>query len=512
MKALGPALAWLALVAPMAAQEAPCLLDRTPAQLVDALVGMGPPEQYYGPADHLRQAVLAERIAPGASATILDLGIAMAGNDSRLTALRPIVTLLAHRQWDAAIAAVRGIDDDNVMRAGKRLLPLAVELSGDYARLDDLYPFGPDTYTRNLNMSDAWRTALEAGRPAQAVDLFAAHKFGHHTATGYDDLMRELVARGAGDEAARLTGIVEEGLAAYDAEGGLGLCLERNDLETCKVRIAARPDMARLDQFDSGRYADCFLLHRDKGRSSACLSELRAEADAAGFEIDPGLPPTDGITGPVRLNLWGWQAMMGDPQPDAIPDAVFRESGHEVVTLHGRMIAALAFAARDEDLGRYLDRMASPEAFASPSMLDRLTGAPGPDLGRSIDWSYMALAAHHGDVGTLERVARQAEAGPDAQKAALFELDRLYRLRGDAEGALAVAVLLDTPADRLLARSQQARAAGHEALADALMAQVRAQVCDGPAPSGEVRRHLIERLLMAAAVASGGAPGTLFRH
>ncbi len=172
------------------------------------------------------------------------------------------------------------------MWAANELLPLTVQLSGEYERLAEIYPLGKDTYTQNLNLSPAINTAISAGQWNLAVDVFASHNFGYHTAMRYSAAMDKLLDEAANDQARRLTDLVERGLAAYQAEGGLSRCLELKSLEQCQERIAGGPDMARLESFDKGGYANCFILNREKDAAATCLDGIRQRADAEGFD-DP---------------------------------------------------------------------------------------------------------------------------------------------------------------------------------------------------------------------------------
>lgn len=505
--------ATLASLAVSAEADSACLMDASAETLVQDLLALPKPERYYSAAEVLRDAVLAEQMQAGSAAKMLDLPIAMASEGETLEAVLPMVLSLAEHDWDGATRQVGGVESHGVMLAAKRLLPLTVQLSGQYQRLGALYPFGKDTYTQNLNMSDAVTTAIEAEHLDLAVSIFASHNFGYHTAMRYDDTMRLLLDVGATEQAQRLTEVVNTGLKDYEAEGGLSLCLERSSLEECQKDIAKRPDMARLESFDQGAFVDCFTLSREKDVIAACLNGIRTRADAEDFDLDADEPVTDGLSGPVYVKLWTYAAAMGNLQPDDVPDAVFRESDFDIMRMHGQVLAALLIQGDDAGVESYLQRILSPDRQHTQSALDRLTSGMEPDLAQVLNWELATALTRKRDVSGLEDMASAPDISEEGRRAAQHGLFEVYRLTGRADNAAELARTIGYEPERLLQKAQWHTAAGETEMAKALSQVVREDICGGQhVLAGDQRRRVIGRFLMARAVQAGQAPLSLLFH
>lgn len=496
-----------------ASADAGCLLDETPEELVGTLVSTPQPERPGPSYAVLRLAVLSEVFAPGSAETLLDVPIMFSKDKATMTIALPMVQMLAAGEWDKALTEAKSHDQGDLQKMAEALLPVLVSMSGQYELLHDLYPLGEGTYFQNLKVSDATRVALQAGRFAQAVDIFADHKFGNHTGRKYGDLMRGLLNNHATEQAHRLTEVVRRGLADYEAEGGLSLCLERSDMTRCEESAAEHPEMARLSAFDGGAYANCFFQHKQDGATTACLAGLRQKADAAGFALTEGAPVPDGITGPVYLELWGFQALMGDPQPDEIPDEVFREMDISTNILHGRILAAMGYAGREAELQAYIARLEAPQPRQTPSLLNGFGSESRAQVAEFTDWAYLSILAMNGESRELERLSNDPNLPENLQRDALTRLAQLALYRGDGKAALAAIQSLDPAPGWLLKHAQRQRLDGHDHLADDLVAELRRRVCAPDAAlSDRDQRGLIARLLMQHAVDKNGLPPGFLRH
>jgi len=490
-----------------------CILDLDGPELVQKWQELPKPEsQVILTGIQFRLAVLLEAITPGTAAEVLDVAPLFAKEGETLGYLEPIAQQVLDGDYRQAALQIKSTGNTTKLRNASGILTELAILSGDYDILQENFPFGDDTYTRNLNMGSATRTALQAGRVNLAIDIYQAHDFGNHTATTYTGMMTTLLSQGKPDAARRLTQIIRAQADAYVSEGGLTLCLERQSKDQCIEDAQNAPDLGRLELFDAAAFDNCYILMgRDKRALALCLADIRMRADAAGYHPKPHELVGDALSGAAYVAAWGFEAVMGNPKPDDVPNAVFRETGRNLTGLHAKMLAALTYFGTWEEYNTYEQRVL--DITQPDNILDQMTSPLGQSLSEQIDTSLLHIAYLQGDYTLLAELQDDPDM-PDwignTARYYLFQM-ALENPQGGEISKWAQKAKI-TP-ERLLTLAQNRQARGDTAASKILFDVSRQAICrDQVVLDDRQTRTVLMRQLMERAVQAGKFPDTVMLH